>query len=76
MSLFLKIVLIAYVVIAYIIAILLVFAIKKFAGKMKQAGQPAIKVSMSKILPIALFAPISLPIVILVVLWFKNKKGL
>ncbi len=76
MSLFLKIVLITYIVIAYIAAVLMVLAIRNFSTKMKKQGQPAIKVSMGRIIPIAILAPISLPIVLIVSYIFKKKKGM
>lgn len=72
----LNFVLIAYVVISYIISIILVFALYNLTKKMKRQGQPVLKVSMWQIVPIALIAPISLPIVLLVVLWFRKKQGM
>lgn len=74
---FLKILLIIYVVITYIAALVILLALVNFKKKMEKNGQkmPS-KFSYGKIIPLVLLAPISLPIMIVVVLRLKKKQGM
>lgn len=74
---FLKILLIIYVVITYVAALVILLALMNLKKKMQKNGQamPS-KFSYAKIVPLVLLAPISLPIMVVVVLRLKKKQGL
>lgn len=72
---FLKYILITYVVLSYIVGVVALIALFNLKKKFASNGQqfPA-KISYAKIIPVFVFAPISLPILAIVVWRLKNKQ--
>lgn len=75
MNLYLQLLLILYLCISYIVGVVLFLQIRRLSTLVKRDNQPFIKVSLWKVVPVMLIAPVSLPLIFICVLYFKNQAN-